>query len=125
MEQQLGHSFGVRSACHSRNKALEDKVRTMKVLASSRNQERDRNCRKKMVDGDRKASKAEVAVQRTTDVKKRRLIASTENLARFEDMLSRNDHPGQHSRATNVLRNDKQSEVRTIHNSNGSERADS
>ena len=94
-------------------------MRTTKALASSRIQEQDRNYRKNMVEGVRKASKAEAAAHRTADVKKQRLIASTENLTRFKDMLLRNDHPGQSLRITKVLQNNKQSKVTTSHNSKG------
>ena len=74
-----------------------------------------------MVKGVRKASKVEAAAQRTADVEKQRLIATTEDLARFEDMLARNNHAGQRLHATNVSQNNEQAKVRTSH---GRKRAD-
>ena len=77
---------------------------------------------KKMVEGVRKARKVQAAAQRTAHVKTRRLIASTEDLERFEAMLVRNDCPGQCACTMYVLRNYSQSKFMTSHNSSGSER---
>ena len=103
-EQQPTHSMGVHIGCHSRIKALEDKGRAIKLLASSRIQEQDQDYRKKMVQGVRKVSKAEAAAQGTTEVKKQRLIASTEELVRFKYILARNDQPGQNLRVRQAVR---------------------
>ena len=96
--------MGVHIGCHSRIKALEDKVRATKLLASSRIQEQDKDYRKKMVKGVRKASKAEAAAQRTAEVKKQRLIASTEELVRFKYILARNDQTGKNLRVRQAMR---------------------
>ena len=102
--------MAVHTGCHSRIKALEYEVRAIKA---------NRTTERKKIKGVCKASKAEAVPQRTADIKNQRLIGTTEDLARFEDMLARKNHPGQRSSATNVSQNDKQSEVTTKHDSNG------
>ena len=106
--------------CGSKIKALEDKVRTIKVLAYSRIQEQNPYYRKTMGEGLDKVTNAETATQRTANIKKHRLIASTDNLNKFLAMLARNNLPGQCAHTTYTLQNKSQSKVTTSKDRSGS-----
>ena len=99
---------------------MEDEVRTVKALAYRRIQEQNPDYRKNMIEGVCKPRNAEVAAQRTADTKKHKLIASREDLKRFEAMLVRKGRPWQCAHNMYVLQNNSQSKVMTSHNSSGS-----
>ena len=90
-------------------------------LASSRILEQDHDYRKKKLEGVCKARKAEAAGQRTADVKKRRLVDSTEDLKNVKAMLAKINRPGQCERTMYVSQNASQSMVKTNRYRSGSE----